>query len=62
MENIRDVCEFILHHEYENGRSLTNHRLQSLLYFVQAKYLKTFGKPCFEDSLCVWEHGPVVLI
>lgn len=39
---------------------ISNLRLQKLLYFIQAGFLITKGKPCFSSSIEAWDFGPVV--
>ena len=39
---------------------LTNLKLQKLLYFAQAEYLKQEDKPLFADEIEAWTYGPVV--
>lgn len=55
-----DVAKYVINHEISQGRSVTNLRLQKLLYFVQAKVLMETDNPCFEDEMQAWEYGPVV--
>ncbi|MCQ2242421.1 Panacea domain-containing protein [Treponema sp.] len=54
-----DVAKYVINYELSQGRSVTNLRLQKLLYFVQAKVLVETGKPCFEDEMEAWDYGPV---
>lgn len=44
----------------ESGDSLTNLKLQKLVYYAQGFHLAITGQPLFEDSIEAWEHGPVV--
>lgn len=46
--------------EPEIGDSVTNLKLQKLLYYVQGFHLAIYGKPLFEEDILAWEHGPVV--
>jgi uncharacterized phage-associated protein len=39
--------------------SLTNKKLQKLLYYVQAWNLAVFGTPLFNEQPQAWRHGPV---
>ncbi len=57
-----EVARYIIHHEAQQGRTVSNLRLQKLLYFVQAQFAvnATDGKPCFKDRMEAWEFGPVV--
>lgn len=55
-----DVAKYVINYELSQDRSVTNLRLQKLLYFVQAKVLMETGEPCFNDEMQAWEYGPVV--
>lgn len=44
----------------EVGDSITNLKLQKLLYYAQGFYLAIYGKPLFKENILAWEHGPVV--
>ena len=44
-----------------NGNNdLTNLKLQKLLFYAQAEYLRKHGQPLFKDQIEAWEYGPVV--
>lgn len=55
-----EVAKYVINHEHNNGREISNLRLQKLLYFVQAKVLVETGDPCFDDVMEAWDYGPVV--
>lgn len=40
--------------------SISNLRLQKILYFVQAEFLVVTGYPCFGEQIEAWDFGPVV--
>lgn len=54
------VAEYIIAHENEKNRPISNLRLQKLLYFVQALFLVSEDRPCFTDEIEAWDFGPVV--
>lgn len=56
-----DVAHFVVAHENEKSRSITNLRLGKLLYFIQADFLVNKGNPCFKEDIIAWDSGPVVL-
>ncbi len=60
MNNVFDVCDFILLYEDSQGRRVNNLRMQKLLYFVQAKFFKETNSPCFTEEMVAWRYGPVV--
>ena len=44
----------------EQGDSITNLKLQKLLYYLQGFWLAYYGVPLFEDDIEAWMYGPVV--
>lgn len=58
--NASIIALYIIYHENEHGRPVSNLRLQKLLYFIQANFLVTTDKPCFSDDIEAWDFGPVV--
>lgn len=44
----------------DNSVFTTNLRLQKILYFVQAFFLRKTGNPAFYEDIEAWEFGPVV--
>lgn len=55
-----DVAKYIILFCKENGYSISNLKLQKLLYFVQAQFLVTTGEPAFSEDIEAWDFGPVV--
>ena len=54
------VAQYIILREAEEGRPVSNLRLQKLLYFVEAYFFLSTGEPCFVDRMEAWDFGPVV--
>jgi uncharacterized phage-associated protein len=44
----------------EAGDSISNLKLQKLLYYAQGFNLAVYGKPLFNEQIKAWIHGPVV--
>jgi len=44
----------------DSGDSMSNLRLQKILYYAQAWYLANFGGPLFADDFEAWMYGPVI--
>lgn len=42
------------------GDTITNMKLQKLLYYMQGFHLAFFDEPLFEDEIEAWMYGPVV--
>jgi uncharacterized phage-associated protein len=60
MENINDVCDYVIFRvKSEDDTSLSNLKLQKLLYYTQAWHLAFHSKKLFEGDFQAWIHGPV---
>ena len=57
-----EVARYIIHHEAQQGRTVSNLRLQKLLYFVQVQFVVNGhdASPCFNEKMEAWGFGPVV--
>lgn len=44
----------------EAGDSISNLKVQKLLYYAQGFHLAVFGTPLFPEAIKAWAHGPVV--
>ncbi|KJV77587.1 hypothetical protein RHORCCE3_2148 [Rickettsia hoogstraalii str. RCCE3] len=51
---------FLVLVDREAGDSITQLKLQKLIYFAQGIYLALFDKVLFEEEIKAWKHGPVV--
>ena len=62
MYKVLEVCRHIINYCNEKDYSVSNLKLQKILYFVQALFVaKTESKePCFEEKIEAWDFGPVV--
>ena len=54
------VAKYIIRRCDELDRTISNLKLQKILYFVQAEFLVDTGKPCFGETIEAWAFGPVV--
>lgn len=59
---VMDVARFIVNYSNEKDYSISNLKLQKLLYFVQAYYLSYTDahQACFKEDIQAWDFGPVV--
>ncbi|WP_394903665.1 Panacea domain-containing protein [Clostridium butyricum] len=58
---VMDVAQYVINYSIENGISITNLKLQKLLYYIQAAFLvEKNGESCFIEAIENWRHGPVV--
>lgn len=56
-----DVAKYFLALECEDaGDTMSNLKLQKLLYYAQGYHLAVHGEPLFDDPIEAWQHGPVV--
>jgi uncharacterized phage-associated protein len=56
----RRVADAILSLSREQGREITNLKLQKLIYYAQAWFLALKDRKLFDEDLEAWVHGPVV--
>lgn len=60
MNDANDVAKYIVLCEANEGRGLTNLRLNAILFLVQSVYLYTYLKPCFNNKIYAWDAGPII--
>lgn len=60
MYSVIDVARYIIWYCKKNGYTISNLKLQKILYFVQANFLVNEGYPCFKEEIEAWDFGPVV--
>src|SRR5450631_518283 len=62
MLTARAVADYFLSLvDEEAGDSLSNLKLQKLVYYAQGFSLALTGKRLFDEAIEAWEHGPVNL-
>lgn len=55
-----ELAPFVINWCNKNGFSITNLKLQKLLYFLQGEYSFLSGDKLIEDDFYAWQLGPVV--
>lgn len=60
MNTALDVARYTIFRSNLTGHSITNLKLQKLLYFVQAFFLSRLDEACFHERIEAWALGPVV--
>ncbi|MGB8986769.1 MAG: type II toxin-antitoxin system antitoxin SocA domain-containing protein [Candidatus Sulfotelmatobacter sp.] len=56
-----DVAKyFIALVDEDSGDSISNLKLQKLVYYAQGFHLAMHGEPLFPERILAWTHGPVV--
>ena len=58
--NALDISEYIIFYIQSTGGIISPLKLQKILYFVQADFLVSTGKPCFSDEIFAYDYGPVI--
>ncbi len=54
------VAKYFIWKASTDGKTITNKKLQKLLYYAQAWYLALKDKPLFREDIQAWVHGPAV--
>lgn len=61
MHSALDVAAWFLNElDRKAGDSVTNLKLQKLVYYAQAWAMALLGRPLFAEKVEAWAHGPVV--
>ncbi|WP_210408355.1 Panacea domain-containing protein [Allokutzneria sp. NRRL B-24872] len=51
---------FIAWADHAENASMSNLKLQKILYYAQGHHVALHGEPLFSDEIQAWSHGPVV--
>lgn len=54
------IANYVIKYCHEKGFTISNLKLQKLLYFIQSSFLTNDLGICFEDDIEAWDFGPVV--
>lgn len=54
------AAQYIILRCNQLGKSISNLKLQKMLYFLQAEFLVSQDRPCFRERIEAWDFGPVV--
>lgn len=58
--NALEIAEYTIERCNQKHKSISNLKLQKILYFIQAQFIIDFGTPCFDNIMQAWNYGPVV--
>lgn len=58
--NAIDVANYLIKKSIDEGKYISNIKLQKLLYYLQARFLVEKGQPLFNNTIEKWYYGPVV--
>lgn len=56
-----DISKYVIEEYNSCGTPITNLKLQKILYYIQGYCIRQEGAPAFDDHICNWAYGPVVL-
>lgn len=60
VKSVSDVARYIINKCNDYDISISNLKLQKLLYFAQGFSLALLNEPLFEEDIEPWDFGPVV--
>lgn len=60
MYDVLLIARYVIQYCRECHYSLSNLKLQKILYFIQAEFLVVENCPCFYEDIEAWDFGPVV--
>jgi uncharacterized phage-associated protein len=60
MQTCFDIASYFIDLANRTGNTVSNLKLQKLVYYSQAWHLAIYGVPLFEEDFQAWVHGPVV--
>lgn len=55
-----DVADYFIYLSNQTGETITNLKLQKLVYYAQAWHLANYNKKLFGENFQAWIHGPVI--
>lgn len=55
-----NIAKYIIRRCNNRNKTISNLKLQKILYFVQAEFLVALDEPCFYEKIEAWDFGPVV--
>lgn len=55
-----NVAAYVVQYCHKLGTTVSNLKLQKILYFLQAEFLVSKNECCFKQQIEVWSFGPVV--
>lgn len=59
MHNALNLSEYVVQRSEFKGNSITNLKLQKILYYLQGYSLREFDNPAFDSDIQKWMYGPV---
>lgn len=60
MQSVIDISQYVIFKYWKNGMSITNLKLQKILYYIQGYALKRCNEVAYTEAIYRWPYGPVV--
>ena len=60
MRAASDIAKYIIYKYWQEGKNITNLKLQKILYYVQGYSFFCCNEPAYEEDIYRWPYGPVV--
>lgn len=60
MYSALDIARYVIDYSWDKRKTVSNLRVQKVLYFIQAEFLVSKDRVCFNDEIQAWSLGPVV--
>ncbi len=60
MNGVLDVSKYVISSYWKSGNTITNLKLQKILYYIQGYTLKRCNEIMFPEAIYKWPYGPVV--
>lgn len=54
------ISKYVINQCIDNGKPISNLKLQKILYYIQGEFLGRLNKKAFSEDIEAWKHGPVV--
>lgn len=60
MYDALQIAQYVVNQSIRGNRSITNLKLQKLLYYIQAAFLERYGEVCYKNKITKRRHGAIV--
>ena len=57
--DVRGIANFVLDVAGQEQERVSNLRINKIIYFLHAGFLRQFGRPLVSAKIEAWDHGPV---
>lgn len=58
--DVLDIAQYVINKAIDKEKPVSNLKLQKILFYIQVNFLTINNKPCFNEPIVRWRHGPVV--